>query len=235
MTACEKYQMTWLEMLSGEVFTLLDAEEHLRACAGCRSEFQELQSLVSALKNISLPDPGELFFARQTKTLLEQIQNEDNFEHEGEALEIAALLRSLPEASQDPQFFAEQSRSILQQIAEELPHSGRRSSPWKKSLLAAAGLGLLCWGMARFVPFQDLSSTAHYQAALRPSLAEDASDLDLEGLTSQELERLATQLEKPLLSENAPDFDDDEADWEDLNESEINLLIERLQENRRST
>jgi len=235
VTPCENFQIALLETLAGGSAAPAEAAAHLQACQACRSWERETREAIQELEAWRLSDPGEIFFARQSRQILTQLQGESAFELEGEDLALKGLLLEIPEAEPKAEFFPRQSQSIMEQIRSEVRQPQSLLSLWKKSLLAAAALGLLCWGAARLVPFQALQTGHNLQATITPPLSEDASDLNLEALDSQQLDRLASQLENRFLSDNAGDLEDDEGDWEDLSDSEIELLIERWQGMGRST
>ncbi len=54
-----------------------DLARHLEACPACRAEFQSYLALTEELQELSLPDPGDLYFQIQAKAIARQIAEED--------------------------------------------------------------------------------------------------------------------------------------------------------------
>jgi len=75
MNPCEPYRDR-LAAFAPEGEEDRDLARHLEACPACRAEFQSYLALTEELKDLSLPDPGDLYFQAQAKAIARQIAEE---------------------------------------------------------------------------------------------------------------------------------------------------------------
>lgn len=69
---CEEFQQLALETLSEVPAVPLHnaaSEAHLAACQACQGFYSEMRDLIGDLHHHQLPEPGELFFARQRQQI----------------------------------------------------------------------------------------------------------------------------------------------------------------------
>lgn len=72
---CEEYQILIMEAQSEPQSGPLPeaAAEHLRLCSVCQSETEGLAELTHGLKGLPVSDPGDIFFARQLRSIENRI------------------------------------------------------------------------------------------------------------------------------------------------------------------
>lgn len=239
MSPCEEFAQQLPEWTLGDLdpAAAFRLEAHLQTCSACRGEAEEFRTLATGLRNESHGDPGELFFARQAKQILMQVHAESSLEEEAEGL--LGALKSLPIEDPGELFFQRQFRLIQKQIQGEAAVLRAWPRPWRRALVAAAALLLFGFGLSRWVPWNSLNSSASWQTALQYLNEENETavpSLDLDELDSRQLDLLASNLQKSVIQEDPGNLQDED-DWEDLDEPELHLLIERLQEtfSRRAT
>lgn len=78
MMSCKEYQEVLLNEKIEEIQEPMASQlaEHLEQCPLCLSEAESFEPLVAELRDLPLPDPGELFFRRQLKSINQQIEAE---------------------------------------------------------------------------------------------------------------------------------------------------------------
>jgi hypothetical protein len=181
-----------------------------------------------------LPGPGAAFFLAQREAVLAQVHSASadevlpELELDPELSALSREIQCLPVVDPGELFFRRQFKDIRRSLRPE----GREGfwAVWARPLAVAASLFFLVLGLSRITHRQDTKYPANWNLALQQlSEEEDPSLDDIDELSSDQLQRLANNLEGSILVESGDQLTEEPIDFDDLNEQELNLLIQRLE------
>ena len=259
MTRCEKFSDRLSLLALGDLSPAETGElrQHLASCASCAAEFRGLQDLLGDLKTLPLPEVGESVFQDQQEAILDQILVEDLsrlpvaepgeafFASQREAIartieqeeleEVALIsqLKNIPVPNPGDLFFRRQAKAIAKALKEEAREEREGFwNAWAKPLAVAAALFFLVLGFARVTHWEGSPGSPEWDMAMEYLAVEMEEEVGLEAidqLDSQQLELLANNLEGTIYLESEEILVEEPVDLDDLNESELDQLIHRLE------
>jgi hypothetical protein len=127
-------------------------------------------------------------------------------------------------------FFQSQFKAIRHALREEAQEIREGFwATWARPLALAASLFFLVLGLARITHRQD-TLPPNWGLALQQLAEEEDSSLDdIDELNTDQLQYLANNLEGAILVESGDQLIEEAVDYDDLNEQELDLLIQRLE------
>lgn len=237
MTHCDKIQQNLAFWVLGEL-TEVEAREvadHVGTCPACGAEAQAYREILGVLQAEDLPRPGTAFFDAQREAVLAQVRLAPELaealpdvELDPEAVALSRELKHLLVADPGELFFQRQFKAIRRSLREETGEGFW--AVWARPLAVAASLFFLVLGVARITHRHDTKFPPNWNLAIQQLAEEEDPSLeDIDELSPDQLQLLANNLEGAILVESGDQMIEEAVDFDDLNEQELDLLIQRLE------